>query len=223
MWTIYQHHKGLFYLSLGSACHSENMEPQTVYLALYENPRGSLWVRPSSMFFDNGGPRNSKRFTPVARLRCLALNEAHTVLPFGFDAWGAGRSLEEFVRSYETNKNHLRGQRFVLETNDGAPLATVNTLRLSPDVMGLAWLATHPEHRKSGHASLLMRAVMALMRHEKESLTFLLHSEIGIRFYEKFGFEKAPVEHQHFEKSVAMVALEEDTSTAYESHLREYF
>ncbi|MEY4064756.1 MAG: hypothetical protein RIR26_964, partial [Pseudomonadota bacterium] len=49
------------------------------------------------------------------------------------------------------------------------------------------------------------------------------HSEIGIRFYEKFGFEKAPVEHQHFEKSVAMVALEEDTSTAYESHLREFF
>jgi ribosomal protein S18 acetylase RimI-like enzyme len=223
MWTLYQHHKGMHYLALGKSLHSETFEPHTVYLALYDNPRNDLWIRPNSMFEDNGGPRGSKRFTPLARVRALALNEAESVLPFGFDAWGAGRSLDEFVGSYATNKNHLRGQRYVLENLDGAALATLNTLRFAPGLTGLAWLATHPEHRKQGHATLLMFAVMALLRSEQRDMCFALHSEIGIRYYERFGFEKAPVDHQHFEKSVAMVAATGQVPPGLESVLKEFF
>lgn len=223
MWTIYQHHKGMHYLALGKGLHSESMEPHTIYLALYDNPRGGLWVRPSGMFLDNGGPRGSKRFTALARLRTLSFNEADSVLPFGFDAWGEGRSLPDFVKSYATNKNHLRGQRFVLETLEGATLATVNTLRFAPEITGLAWLATHPEHRKQGHATLLMHSVMALFRHEQPNMSFVLHSEIGIRFFERFGFEKAPVECQHFEKSVAMIAEADNGPSDFESVLSEFF
>lgn len=45
---LYRHYKGLMYEVLGSARHSETLEPMTLYRALY-GERG-LWVRPAAMF-----------------------------------------------------------------------------------------------------------------------------------------------------------------------------
>ena len=48
---LYQHYKGMFYEVLGTARHSETLEPMTLYRALY-GQRG-LWVRPAAMFIEN--------------------------------------------------------------------------------------------------------------------------------------------------------------------------
>ena len=45
---LYRHYKGLLYEVVGTARHSENLEPMTLYRALY-GERG-LWVRPAAMF-----------------------------------------------------------------------------------------------------------------------------------------------------------------------------
>lgn len=45
---LYRHYKGLLYEVLGTARHSESLEPMTLYRALY-GERG-LWVRPAAMF-----------------------------------------------------------------------------------------------------------------------------------------------------------------------------
>jgi hypothetical protein len=45
---IYRHYKGQRYRVLGTARHSETMEPLVVYQALYGEH--GLWVRPSAMF-----------------------------------------------------------------------------------------------------------------------------------------------------------------------------
>lgn len=45
---IYRHYKNLLYQVIGTARHSESLEPMTVYRALYGD-RG-LWVRPAAMF-----------------------------------------------------------------------------------------------------------------------------------------------------------------------------
>ena len=45
---LYRHYKGLMYEVLGTARHSETLEPMTLYRALYCE-RG-LWVRPAAMF-----------------------------------------------------------------------------------------------------------------------------------------------------------------------------
>ena len=45
---LYRHYKGLLYEVVGTARHSENLEPMTLYRALY-GERG-LWVRPAGMF-----------------------------------------------------------------------------------------------------------------------------------------------------------------------------
>jgi len=47
---LYRHYKGLLYEVLGTARHSETLEPMTLYRALY-GERG-LWVRPAAMFAD---------------------------------------------------------------------------------------------------------------------------------------------------------------------------
>jgi len=45
---LYRHYKGGMYEVIGTARHSETLEPMTVYRALY-GAQG-LWVRPATMF-----------------------------------------------------------------------------------------------------------------------------------------------------------------------------
>ena len=44
----YRHFKGNLYEVIGTARHSETMEPMVVYRALYGE--GGLWVRPAAMW-----------------------------------------------------------------------------------------------------------------------------------------------------------------------------
>ena len=45
---LYRHYKGGHYEVMGTARHSETLEPMTVYRALYG--AHGLWVRPAAMF-----------------------------------------------------------------------------------------------------------------------------------------------------------------------------
>jgi len=48
----YQHYKGMKYLVLGVAKHSETKEDLVVYVTLYDNDLANLWVRPLAMFLE---------------------------------------------------------------------------------------------------------------------------------------------------------------------------
>lgn len=67
---LYRHYKGGLYEVLGTARHSETLEPMTVYRALYGGH--GLWVRPAAMFLetvtvDSGGSAVVQpRFAPVS-------------------------------------------------------------------------------------------------------------------------------------------------------------
>ncbi len=61
----YRHFKGMEYQVIGTAKHSETLEPMVVYRALYGE--GGLWVRPAAMWneeVDRDGYRGP-RFTFV--------------------------------------------------------------------------------------------------------------------------------------------------------------
>ena len=45
---LYRHYKGLLYEVVGTARHSEDLMPMTLYRALYGEQ--GLWVRPAAMF-----------------------------------------------------------------------------------------------------------------------------------------------------------------------------
>jgi hypothetical protein len=71
---LYRHYKGQRYRVLGTARHSETLEPLVVYQALY-GERG-LWVRPAAMFCEQVevDGRTVPRF---------ALEQAEPGLPLG--------------------------------------------------------------------------------------------------------------------------------------------
>lgn len=49
--AIYRHYKKQTkYLVLSLATHSETLEPIVVYVALYDNDKSQVWVRPASMW-----------------------------------------------------------------------------------------------------------------------------------------------------------------------------
>lgn len=224
MWKICRHYKGNYYLQLGSAVCAENLTLQTAYLSLVESNQ-LCWTRPTARFQESIGENGEKRFTENFQLTRVTLHHelSDKVLPFGFDAWGDGDSLAEFIRSYDKHPNMLRGQRFALLQLQGVPLATVNTIRFTPDIVGIAWLATDPNHRQQGHAALLLRSVMALLRFELPSIKFLLFSEINPDYYRQFGFEVVADPYQFHLPSIAMATTPQSLREKELKLLEEYF
>lgn len=51
MSKIFRHYKNKDYKFIGTAKHSETLEPLAIYTCLYENPMGQLWARPEDLFF----------------------------------------------------------------------------------------------------------------------------------------------------------------------------
>ncbi|MFM8904056.1 MAG: DUF1653 domain-containing protein, partial [Verrucomicrobiota bacterium] len=148
-WTLYRHYKGNHYLRLGVAAHSEDLSPQVVYRCLYDNPEARTWVRPQPMF-EGALEDGRQRFTPVGRVRLVQPEDLRTVLAFGFDAWNCGNSVDDFCASYERDRNHVRGTRYLLEDADGRPVSGLNVLRFRESLLGLASVATAPEQRGQG-------------------------------------------------------------------------
>ena len=221
-WTLYRHYKGNHYLRLGVGAHSEDLSPHVIYRCLYDNPEARTWLRPQGMFeeqLEDGRPR----FTPVARLRLVQATDMRTVLSFGYDAWHEGRSFDEYCASKDTDRHHLRGTRYLLETLDGLPVAGLNTLRFSASVLGLASVATDPAQRGKGYSALLVRGVMELHRFLYGDLRFLLFSEVPSSVYERHGFRVLPAEHQRFLPSVAMATGEAPLSVEEAELLKAYF
>lgn len=222
MWSIVQHFKGAFYLRLGDAKSSENLENHTVYLSLYPNEVSSLWARPKAMF-ESLVKTGAQRFEPKFAFRKAAPSDISELLSFGYDAWGEGESMSSFIDSYEKDKNHLKGQRYLLETLSGEILANLNTLILSKNVIGIASVATKPAVRRKGHAALLLNAVMELLKIENPNYTFLLFSEVSPSYYERLGFKPLPTSHQKFLPSLAMYHGKRELSAEELALMDKYF
>jgi GNAT superfamily N-acetyltransferase len=212
----------MLYLHMGTALHSESLEPMEVYRTLYDNELSLLWTRPKEMFHEEVSP-GAPRFKRVGSLRVASLEDHAHILGFGFDAWGEGRSLEDFIESYKTDRNHNRGTRYLLELADGELVANVNTLRFGRELIGLASLSVDPTYRRRGYASLLLKAVMELFRQENPLTRFLLFSEVSPEVYAKLGFSQLPSSLQFHLPSVAMITGDAGLTDREISCFREYF
>ena len=62
---VYRHFKGNLYEVIGTARHSETLEPMVVYRALYGE--GGVWVRPAAMWNEEI-VRDGKRFRRFTRI-----------------------------------------------------------------------------------------------------------------------------------------------------------
>jgi GNAT superfamily N-acetyltransferase len=204
------------------AAHSEDLSPQVVYRCLYDNPEARTWVRPQPMF-EGTIEDGRQRFTPVGRLRLVQPEDVRTVLAFGFDAWKHGKTFDQYCADKDTDPNHLRGTRYLLEDVSGQPVSALNVLRFRAGLLGLASVATSPEQRGKGHASLLLRAVMELHRFAQPDTRFLLFSEVKPTIYERHGFRVLPAECQRFPRSLAMATGDTPLSASEAEFLKAYF
>lgn len=222
MWTIYRHTKGMLYLKLATALHSESCEPMEVYRTLYDNDLSTVWARPYEMFHEEVQP-GTKRFTEVGRIRIAAPEEASRFLALGFDTWGEGLPFDDYVARYIKGRDHIRGTRYLFELPNGEVVATLNILRFARGVIGIASVAVLPLSRGSGYGSLIVRGVMELMRSEDPAVRFMLFSEVKPAMYERLGFTRVPVEFQFHLPSVAMVTGDSPVTEREVDFLREYF
>lgn len=222
MWTIYRHTRGMHYIKLATALHSESCEPMEVYRTLYDNEMAPVWARPQEMFHEEVSP-GMKRFTEVGRLRVSAPEDAARCLACGYDTWGERVAFDEYVAHYIESRNHLRGTRYLLEGIDGSVVATLNTLRLTRGIMGIAAVAVDPSKRGRGYGSLLVRAVMELLRCEDQKIRFALFSEVDPAMYVRLGFKRVPDEFQFHLPSVAMMSGTEPFTSQDGESFREYF
>jgi len=222
MYTIFRHYKGKHYLHLGTALHADSLEPVEVYRCLYDNDAGPMWIRPQAAFhgaLDNG----QTRFVPIARVRKGAPEDDAELLPFGYDAWNKGRDLDTFLRDYDKSPNFQRGTRYLIESLDGTKWAKLNLLRFQRNVTGVASVATKPEHRRAGHASLLLHAVLEIVKLEEPDTRFLLFSEVRPAIYERIGFRVLPDELQRFLPSLAMATGSTPLKENERRWIEEYF
>ena len=221
MWNLYRHRKGGIYLSHGESLHSESLEKLVVYRSLYDNPKSKNWVRPSSIFFENLG--NDPRFDFLGSIEKLAPEDTNEVLMFAYDAWGENKTPEDFIKSYDQSKNHLRGSRYVLRNKNKKLVAGLNILRFARDLAGIASVATDPDHRKKGYCHLLLKGVLALLEDNDGITRLLLFSEPDPKFYEAVGFKVLSDDHQKFLPSVAMLRGKEDLRESEKKFLTTYF
>lgn len=222
MWTIYKHYKGNLYLHEGTALHSETLEPHEVYRCLYDNPKSHLWVRPQPMFHENLDDA-TPRFMAIGRVRRMFPEDRNEALAFGYDAWGGKYSKEEFVASYDTDKNFRRGVSYLFERLDGTVCAKMLSIPFARGIVGFASVATKPEERGKGYASVLVQTVMGLHRREDPTTRFLLFSEVSPVMYERLGFWVVPEELQLFRPSIAMATGVNPLRDDEARFLREYF
>lgn len=203
MYTIYRHYRGMLYMCIGTALHSESLEPHEVYRCLYDNEVGRTWVRPQAMFHEKIA-NGDDRFTPVGRFRRAAPREESEIISFGFDVWGEGKTLQEYVAQSLAVGREQRAERFMFEGLDGRRLSKVNVLRFADGLVGFASLATRPEERGKGYGSIVLRAAMEMARLENADTRFLLFSEVKPAIYERLGFHVLDDTAQRFKPSLAM-------------------
>lgn len=222
MFEVYRHYKGAHYVRLVSALHSEDLGQYEVYRTLYDNPKSRVWVRPTEMFqglTDEG----EARFSLVGSVgRAFPQDEAE-LAAFGYDTWGNGVRLDAFLAADLLDPDTRRGERWFMRDTAGKKVSVLNVLRLARGVVGIASVATSPQRRGNGFASLLVRAVMELLRIEDPETRFLLFAEGRPEMFERLGFRLLPEGDQYFKPALAMVTGDAPLTPLERGILRVYF
>lgn len=117
--------------------------------------------------------------------------EREAFFMMGFDAWGGGKTQQEYLDALRPVARYNQGIWYVLE-GDGGPVAALIVyhagLNLPAGCWGVGSVATAPEHRRQGYAALLMRHVVDLARN-KAARGVYLFSGVSPAYYAQFGFE----------------------------------
>jgi N-acetylglutamate synthase-like GNAT family acetyltransferase len=131
-------------------------------------------------------------------------NEFDEIYLMGFDTWGDGAKLADYLECCRNSPKYRHGQWFVLERN-GDLVSSLLVHSFGDDVFGIGSIATNPAQRNSGFASVLIERVLEYLQKHRGSRVTYLYSDINPKFYEGFGFVCLPSGLQKYSTTTCMV------------------
>lgn len=126
-------------------------------------------------------------------------HEFETLYQMGHKEWPKGRSLDQYI--FDNQKEESFGCRYVLIDDADQIAASLMLLQFKPYLYGLGSIVAAPTFRKKGFGAELITRCLAL----QPDSAFLLYSEIGADYYERFGFQALPEEYQPSPPAVCML------------------
>jgi predicted N-acetyltransferase YhbS len=141
-------------------------------------------------------------------LRPAVACDLDAIYLMGYDAWGGGRPIDGYLAGCRANGKYRQGRWFV--ATDARDVAVSSLLLWDLAVpgtiaRGLGSLATAPEHRRQGHASHLIAAVVADQVARERAEVFFLYADIDPDIYARRGFTALPADLQRHPGSVCML------------------
>lgn len=118
------------------------------------------------------------------------------IYSMGFDVWGDGQSLQNYLMDCRQSSKYQSGTWQMLCIND-EPVSSLivyeNQFGLSKNCYGIGSVATAPVHRRRGYAAHLISEITQRLLSQQKANAIYLHSDIDTDFYRKLGFESVGV------------------------------
>lgn len=128
--------------------------------------------------------------------------DLEAVFLMGYDPWGRGLSVDDYLAECRASDKYPRGRWWVVEVEGRVVCALIvyrGLFGLPEGAYGIGSLCTEPAVRRLGLAKALMRVVLA-----REPGTAYLWADAVPDFYERLGFTPLPPEAQTRPGSVLM-------------------
>jgi predicted N-acetyltransferase YhbS len=137
-------------------------------------------------------------------VREASIHEYEKIYEQGYREWAKGRSLEQYIR--DNQKEESLGRRYVLADDNENIVASLMLLKFASYLFGIGSIVVEPEYRGQGAGKKLIQE--CLDRHPDAA--FMLYSEIGTEYYERFGFRALPAAYQNADTGICMVRAEDE-------------
>ena len=135
------------------------------------------------------------------QLRKAKSFELDTLYTMGFDVWGVGMSLEDYLHQCRASSKYQSGTWYVLTEKDQLIASVIvyhSGFALQEGCLGIGSVATQPSRRREGYGATLIQLLALELR--KTHHTLFLHSDIHPTYYQRLGF-------QPFRKSVSCMYI----------------
>lgn len=122
----------------------------------------------------------------------------------GYREWAKGRSLQQYIT--DNQKEETLGKRYVLVDGKEDIIASLMLLEFKPRLFGIGSIVVEPEFRGIGAGAQLIKESLKL----HADAAFMLYSEIGAAYYERFGFRALPESYQSSVQAICMIRADKE-------------
>ncbi len=128
--------------------------------------------------------------------------EMDTIFMMGFDVWSEGTTAQQYLKECQSSEKYKRGKWFVLENSKNQPVCSLITYSFDNEKIGIGSIATQPDFRGKGLASLLVKKFLDSASSKQ---MIFLYSDISPKLYERLGFRALPKQLQQYQTSTCLV------------------